>query len=96
MKEGEEPAGAVGSSRNAGAKGWNWPHGLKRVWGVNRYGAGDTGPEVLQRVARGESRRRRTSFIDSAARFGVDALLPAVNRPFIPRGLHFYAAGPCH
>ncbi|VEA48024.1 putative hydrolase-oxidase [Salmonella enterica subsp. arizonae] len=19
--------------------GWNWPHGLKRVWGVNRYGA---------------------------------------------------------
>ncbi len=53
--------------------------GRKPLW------CGDTGPENVQRVAWCTGGGQ--SFIDSAARFGVDALLPArfPNRPFIPR-----------
>lgn len=51
--------------------------GRKPLW------CGDTGPEVVQRVAWCTGGGQ--SFIDSAARFGVDALLLAkfLNRPFI-------------
>lgn len=53
--------------------------GRKPLW------CGDTGPENVQRVAWCTGGGQ--SFIDSAARFGVDAFIPArcLNRPFIPR-----------
>ncbi len=97
-REGIEPLVPWGELSQCRCRGWNWPHGLKRVWGmamVRRYRAG----KLLQRVARCTGGGR--SFIDSAARFGVDNSLPArcLNRPFIPRanrGCIFMPPGACH
>ncbi len=76
-------------------RGWNWPHGLKRVWDVNRYGAAIPGQRMFSVSL---VYRRRASFIDSAARFGVDAFITGeVSEQTIhsarEQGLHFYAAG---
>ncbi|HDX1286580.1 TPA: Nif3-like dinuclear metal center hexameric protein [Escherichia coli] len=74
--------------------GWHLPldaHlGRKPLW------CGDTGPEVVQRVAWCTGGGQ--SFIDSAARFGVDAFITGeVSEQTIhsarEQGLHFYAAG---
>ena len=64
--------------------------GRKPLW------CGDTGPEVVQRVAWCTGGGQ--SFIDSAARFGVDAFITGeVSEQTIhsarEQGLHFYAAG---
>ena len=74
---------------------WSWPRGSKRARAssavVRRHRAG-------YREARGMVHRRRPGFIDSAARFGVDAFITGeVSEQTIhsarEQGLHFYAAG---
>lgn len=68
--------------------------GRKPLW------CGDTGPEVVQRVAWCTGGGQ--SFIDSAARFGVDAFITGeVSEQTIhsarEQGLHFLCCGsPCH
>lgn len=69
--------------------------GLKRVWDVSRYGVAI--PDLRWSSA-SPVHGRRASFIDSAARFGVDAFITGeVSEQTIhsarEQGLHFYAAG---
>ncbi|MCZ5662640.1 Nif3-like dinuclear metal center hexameric protein [Escherichia coli] len=47
--------------------------GLKRVWDVSRYGVAI--PDLGWSSASPGARAARQSFIDSAARFGVDAFI---------------------
>lgn len=66
-------------------RGWNWPHGLKRVWGVNRYGAAIPGQRMFS-VSPGVPAAGKVLLIAPPASAWM-LLLPArfPNRPFIPR-----------
>ncbi len=91
-----EPLVPWGEAVDAGFRPRNWPRGSKRDWGASRCGAAIPGPDTVSRVAWCTGGGQ--SFIDAAARFGVDAFITGeVSEQTIhsarEQGLHFYAAG---